>query len=187
VGRGDLRCLVSISSLASFASTGSNSIQGQECGLTLPSSGRPRAGRAMLVRHFPLRAASPRPPLMSNVRPRDRIRGCAVRSISRSARCRGCLLVCCAGESKVPRLSAASWPSERFASRGSRRIVRRGLSALCRSAHRRGVPVAFRGSKHFESSPRRSCAPGKASNASFLHESRRFSYSRSHALPICLK
>ena len=36
--------------------------------LTLPSSGRARAGRATLVRLFSLRAASPRPPLMSNVR-----------------------------------------------------------------------------------------------------------------------
>ena len=35
--------------------------------LTLPSSGRARAGRATLVLHRSLRAASPYPPLMSNV------------------------------------------------------------------------------------------------------------------------
>ena len=38
-------------------------------GLTLPSSGLAKAGRATLVRHFPLRAPCLREPLMSNVRP----------------------------------------------------------------------------------------------------------------------
>ena len=42
--------------------------QGYRCRrLTLPSSGLARAGRATLVLHFPLRAACPREPLMSNV------------------------------------------------------------------------------------------------------------------------
>jgi hypothetical protein len=65
----------------------------KECRLTLRSSGPPPAGRATLAAHFPLRAASRRPPLSSNVRQHRNV--CALPSPHRSASGKTQMRPCC--------------------------------------------------------------------------------------------